>query len=60
VLSGAPEAAGASRGIGLENVLHRMRLIYGEGHVTVESRPGGGTCVTLRMSEGVGRAAPPV
>lgn len=60
VLSDAPEAAGASRGIGLENVLHRMRLIYGEGHVTVESRPGGGTCVTLRMSEGAGRAAPPV
>lgn len=51
VLSGAPLEAGASRGIGLENVLHRMRLMYGEGHVTVNSHPGLGTTVTLRVPE---------
>ena len=51
VLSGAPRETGASRGIGLENVLHRMRLLYGEGHVTVNSHPGLGTTVTLRVPE---------
>ena len=51
VLSGAPQEAGASRGIGLENVLHRMRLMFGEGHVTVSSHPGLGTTITLCVPE---------
>jgi signal transduction histidine kinase len=47
----APREAGARGGIGLENVLQRMRLTYGMGHVSVESAPGRGTVVTLRVRD---------
>jgi len=57
VLAGAPREAGVSRGIGLENVLHRMRLMYGDGHVMIDSRPGRGTTVTLRVPDGANHAA---
>jgi two-component system sensor histidine kinase YesM len=36
-------------GIGLRNVITRMHLLYGPGHVEVESRENEGTCVTLRI-----------
>ena len=54
VLASAPREAGVSRGIGLENVLHRMRLMYGEGHVAIDSLPGQGTTVTLRVPDEAG------
>ena len=39
------------QGIGLRNVITRMRLLYGPGHVEVGSREGEGTCVTLRIPD---------
>ncbi len=47
----SPREAGVKGGIGLENVLQRMRLTYGEGHVSVESELGRGTTVTLRVPD---------
>ena len=44
-------------GIGLRNVITRMRLLYGPGHVEVESAEGEGTCVTLRIPGTEARSA---
>ena len=40
-----------AQGIGLRNVITRMRLLYGPGHTEVESREGEGTCMTLRIPD---------
>ena len=40
-----------AKGIGLRNVITRMRLLYGPGHTEVESREGEGICVTLRIPD---------
>jgi sensor histidine kinase YesM len=49
LLYGVNAAKGGGHGIGLDNVLRRMRLIYGENRAAIESAPGGGTTVTLRI-----------
>ena len=49
LLSGAAAAKGGSHGIGLDNVIRRMRLLYGENRTVIESAPGDGTTVTLRI-----------
>ena len=46
---GANKQQSARHGIGLDNVLRRMRLLYGEGHAIIESQPGLGTAITLRI-----------
>ena len=46
------EAADARRGIGLINVIRRMRILYGDGHVAITSRPGNGTRITLDLPGG--------
>lgn len=47
--SGFTESAD-SRGIGLSNVIERLRLLYGDSfQMQIESQPGSGTCVTLRL-----------
>ena len=51
VLTPVPPNSERSRGIGLENVLQRMRLLYGEGMVDVQSSPGMGTSITLRVPD---------
>ena len=51
VLTPVPPNSERSRGIGLENVLQRMRLLYGEGMVDVLSSPGMGTSITLRVPD---------
>ena len=43
--SDAPDGGGY--GIGLDNVLRRMALLYGDGNVRIESAPGEGTSVEL-------------
>ena len=43
------ETADARRGIGLTNVIRRMRILYGDGHVVITSRPGHGTRVVLSL-----------
>ena len=36
-------------GIGLDNVLKRMEILYGPGHMRIQSAPGGGTTVTITI-----------
>jgi two-component system sensor histidine kinase ChiS len=38
------------QGIGLKNVDYRLRLFYGQG-LQIESQPGKGTCIFIRISE---------
>ena len=46
----AGEIRRSGTGIGMKNVRERMQVLYGEGaEVTMESRPGRGTKVVLRM-----------
>ncbi len=49
LISGGAAAQGSGHGIGLDNVLRRMRLLYGEDRAILESTPGIGTMVTLRI-----------
>jgi sensor histidine kinase YesM len=49
LISGGATAQGSGHGIGLDNVLRRMRLLYGEDRGILESAPGSGTMVTLRI-----------
>lgn len=37
-------------GIGLDNIISRMGLLYGKEHIQIQSSPGAGTCVTLLIS----------
>lgn len=37
------------KGIGLDNVLRRMRILYGEESVRISSKPGLGTTILLRI-----------
>jgi len=43
------ETTDAHRGIGLINVIRRMQILYGDGHVAITSQPGKGTRVTLDL-----------
>ena len=44
------EQGAGGQSFGLFYIAERMRLYYGEGHgITIESAPGKGTCVTLRL-----------
>lgn len=43
------EIKGHSTGIGIKNVIYRMRLFYGEDVFHIESRPGEGTRITLNI-----------
>ncbi len=48
--TGNPEAYSADHGLGLVNIHQRIRIYYGESYgLTVDSRPGEGTSVTLRL-----------
>lgn len=38
-------------GIGLDNVVKRMNILYGPGHIRIDSRPGAGTRFTLIISQ---------
>lgn len=44
-------------GIGLDNIISRMELLYGKGHIRIESQPGAGTCVTLLITKQSKRGA---
>lgn len=43
------EAPAQRRGIGLDNVIRRMRILYGDGHVSITVIPGQGTRVALTI-----------
>ncbi|MEB3101406.1 sensor histidine kinase [Ferviditalea candida] len=52
ILSGTanPSFKGHSTGIGINNVIQRLRLFYGvEDIIRISSAPGSGTCVTLYL-----------
>jgi two-component system sensor histidine kinase LytS len=55
LLSGPPSPTDSGTGIGLKNVHHRLRSMFGEGYgLSVQSEPGAGTTVCLtvpRMEE---------
>ncbi|MCL1795594.1 MAG: sensor histidine kinase [Clostridia bacterium] len=63
LLSGR-DTADARRGIGLINVIRRMRILYGDGYVTITSKPGEGTRVVLNLPNATKNASlmthPPV
>ena len=40
----------AHHGIGLDNVVKRMNILYGPGHIKIDSAPGVGTRITLVIS----------
>lgn len=41
---------GSHHGIGLDNVVKRMNILYGPGHIRIDSRPGAGTRFSLMIS----------
>ena len=50
VLRGRPLGADTGHGIGLKNVLARLRLHFGgESNLLIESVPGQGTLITIRL-----------
>ena len=50
VLRGRPLGADTGHGIGLKNVLARLRLHFGgESNLLIESVPGQGTRITIRL-----------
>lgn len=45
-----PRSHASLNGIGVCNVHKRLQMLYGEAYgLTIESEPGGGTCVTVRV-----------
>lgn len=58
LISGDATAQGNGHGIGLDNVLRRMRLLYGEDRAVLESAPESGTTVTLKIPLPKHRASP--
>lgn len=54
VLRGRPLGADTGHGIGLKNVLARLRLHFGgESNLLIESVPGQGTRITIRPTQAV-------